>query len=200
MKRAAHRAGYTLVEVMLSVSVLFLGTAGFTMMQGASARAIQGAQEQAVAVHFLETWVERLRRDALFWTAPGVVSLESTQYLQGQRGAWITPAYNVDSSGLSFAADAYGRDVEPGPRARFCVNVRLTPAHYWTPARGPSVAADEALDALRVDVRVWWSRLGGSQASFRADGGEDCGAVPDDKAFSPDRYRRVVTSTMVRWR
>lgn len=205
MKRRAQAAGYTLVEVMLAVSVLFLGTAGFTFMQGASARAIQGAQEQAVAVHVLETWMDRIRRDALFWRAPGLSGFnDSTQYLTGTFDEWRVPPVVEESSStkLSYAADAYGRDVPAGSSARFCINVRVRPAHYWTPTGGAVPANDNAIDALRVDVRVWWSRRGVSGVTelLRADGGEKCDDVPDSSKFTPNLYQSVMASTLVRWR
>ncbi len=204
MKRRTREAGYTLVEVMLAVSVLFVGTAGFTYMQGTSARAVQGAQEQAVAVHVLETWMDRIRRDATLWRAPGLNGFNnSTQYLAGDFDVWRVPALvEEESHRLYRAADAYGRDVAAGPGARYCVNLRVRPVHYWTPAGGPVPPSDAAIDALRVDVRVWWSRRGvaGLQAQLRADGGENCDAVPEPDGFTPDRYQSVAASTMVRWR
>jgi prepilin-type N-terminal cleavage/methylation domain-containing protein len=196
------RAGYTLVEVMLAVSVLAVGASGFTLMQGASTRAVQGAQEHTVALQFQETWVERVRRDALQWRAPTAVALAATQYLN-VRDTWLTPAPVPEVGGvlISPAADASGRDVALGPLARFCVNLRVQSAHLWSPA---GVVAVDSIDAVRVDVRVWWSRLSAGQAGtgrtlLNGQGGADCTANLTPTDLLDGRLLKSVTSTLVRW-
>ncbi len=192
------RAGYTLIEVMLSVSVLVVGATGFTMLQGASSRAIQSAQEHTVALQVMETWVERVRRDASLWTAPGVANMATTRYLNAGSlawGNWITPvtATDADTKDVTSAAtDAWGWDRDAPAEARFCTKLRYWVAHWSNDTGTP------AEDTLRVDVMVWRPRRGAANAlSFMQDGGTNCNVAPD--LLNDPGIFKEVTSTLVGW-
>lgn len=198
LSRKRSRAGYTLIEVMLSVSVLVVGATGFTMLQGASSRAIQSAQEHTVALQVMETWVERVRRDASLWTAPGIANMTTTKYLNAGSlawGNWITPETITDADTkviTSAASDAWGWDRDLAGEARFCTKLRYWVAH-WSNETGTPVE-----DTLRVDVMVWRPRRGAANAlSFMQNGGTNC-QVAADLLNDPGIFK-AVTSTLVRW-
>ncbi|MFT3924970.1 MAG: prepilin-type N-terminal cleavage/methylation domain-containing protein [Myxococcales bacterium] len=198
MRRARRqRAGYTLVEVMLAVSVLVVGATGFTFLQGASIRSVQNAQEHTVALQVLETWIERVRRDNSRWTEAGLVNTANTTYLKAGLalpGQWIKPPPVTDDGGFqNFAgADTWGWDKVDGPDVRYCTLLRYQVAHLSTLSGGL------VEDALRVDVMVWRPRPGGTAVSaLTLNGGTNCNANPG--LLESDQVFKVVNSVVVRW-
>jgi prepilin-type N-terminal cleavage/methylation domain-containing protein len=209
MKRSTR--GYTLVEVMTAVVVMTIGATGILAMQGASVHSNQDAQETATAVNFGTTWLERVKRDARLWVAPGNAALATTSYLR--RGvpttetasAWFVPvrdATDVANSLQTFgspAANLQGFDVYPvnGAYANvfFCANLRMTVVHAYNPL-GPSVNPLSDADSVRVDVRVWWPRASVDTNRTRA-----CvpNALTDDEVKS-SAFRKHHLSSVVRWR
>jgi type IV pilus assembly protein PilV len=208
--RRAARAGFTLVEVMIAISVMILGMTGYTLLQGASGRSIQGAQEHTVALQFQESWVERIQRDAMLWTQAGKTGLLNTQYLKlGAEGPtdWLIPAVSQEGNSGAWigpAADFTGRDLsQTGPTARYCANFRFQPAHYWSPISDALPAATD-IDMMRVDIRVWWSRINAGQGPVRTllrsgDGGLDCDHRPTKDELLDPSVMKTVTFLMVRW-
>jgi prepilin-type N-terminal cleavage/methylation domain-containing protein len=202
-QRSARNKGFTLVEVMLAVSVLVIGAMGFTALQGATSISIQSAYETNVALDFMETWVARLQRDALAWRGSGTATWGDTQYLRTDNlDTWFVPTPTALPDAESWAADAFGRDTRTNNAMRYCVNVRLTNAHRFNPSGAPASESD--IDMLRADVRVWWYRSGNSRevtnrtvAQMNASG---CKTVPSAEELSGGFIRQVVTSTMLRWR
>lgn len=202
-RRAARQAGFTLVEVMLAVSVLIVGALGFTALQGATSISIQSAYETNIALDFQETWVARLQRDALAWRGSGSATLGQTQYLRADNlDEWFVPTPPADVTWESWAADAFGRDTRTNSAMRYCVNVRLSNAHRFNPTGAP--ASDSDIDMLRADVRVWWYRSGNSRdvtnRTIAAMNTTGCQTVPTAEQLASGFIRRVVTSTMLRWR
>ncbi|MDB4990357.1 MAG: hypothetical protein JWN04_5535 [Myxococcaceae bacterium] len=147
--RQRGRAGFTLLEIMIAVVIMTIGAAGILAMQGASVRSNQDANETSTAINFATTWMERFKRDARLWTAVGSAPLASTQYLSNALTvppAWVVPAAVAPESA---GADYFGFDtpIATGD-VRYCVNARFTQAHLF----------NGNLDAIRVDVLVWWHR------------------------------------------
>ena len=107
--RDLRRAGYTLIEVMAAVAVMTVGATGIVMLQGATQHANQDAYEASVALNFANTWIERVKRDALNWRTQGTspTNLNATKYLQlaqtnlacANQSGWTTPA----TTGVSVA-------------------------------------------------------------------------------------------------
>ncbi len=198
-------AGFTLVEVMTAVALMTIGASGIVMMQGATTRANQLAQESTVAVSFAQTWVERLKRDSLLWidvgeaartAAPGPVYLSAALSSVGT-DIWNLP---VLANGASHAADAYGYDVDTGnalnfPRIRYCVNFRNVVQHV-----APNAFLAPDTDTLRVDVRVWWVRAGDARSVLMGPGADPCLVPPDENAITRGEARVVYVSNVVRWR
>ncbi|MFM2416203.1 MAG: hypothetical protein RL385_926, partial [Pseudomonadota bacterium] len=88
--------GFTLIEVMIAVAIITIGSTGLFAMQGATLRANADASETTVATAFASTWLERIKRDALTWTLRGNADLANTLNLQAPVGctsnAWFVPA------------------------------------------------------------------------------------------------------------
>jgi prepilin-type N-terminal cleavage/methylation domain-containing protein len=75
-RRLAAR-GYTMIEILVSMTLLAIGAAGVMAMQKAAVQGHQDARQMDVANAIAREWMERLRRDAMMWTPdatkPGVV-------------------------------------------------------------------------------------------------------------------------------
>ena len=196
MKRRAL-AGYTMLEIMISVVVMTIGATGILAMQGASVRSNQDASETTVAINFATTWMERIKRDARSWNLIGTADLggTNTQYLKlaaTANGVWSVPTTTAPESA---GADYFGFDTPVGATpdlVRYCVNVRFTQAHTFS----------GSVDAVRADVVVWWHRSS-SRDTSRANAtcataltaSQIASVTADDR-----KLRKHFLSTLVTWR
>lgn len=170
------RTGYTLVEVMVSLSLLGIGITGILSMENAAILANRRGQEMTLATNIARRWQERLREDSLTWNAPSnrttVSDLGSdTMYLCQLAGCaggssaanqWLVPTPPALST-ESAAYDAFGNEVVLGSTAtRYCVNVRFN----WL---RPDAAARQGM--IRSEVRVWWYREGAARPASYANCG-----------------------------
>lgn len=153
MRRSATHArrGFTLVEVMIAIGIMTVGSLGILSMHQAVTRANREAREMNTALAITETWMERVERDALLWTAQGfnTTEIQGTAYLQEIAGvadetAWFKPI--PTSSAESWAFDFFSRDTRATADTMYCVNLKMS----WL-RQGSSV---------RVDVRTYWLRGG----------------------------------------
>ncbi|HKQ69072.1 MAG TPA: prepilin-type N-terminal cleavage/methylation domain-containing protein [Polyangiaceae bacterium] len=149
--------GYTVIEVMIALTLLAIGTTGVIAMQKATAVGNRDAKNLVIANQIARTWMERLRADALQWNHPSPLrtdpDLADTRWLNNNiTGQWFRPADDVKGSPTF---DALGNDVRDVNSANgvFCTNVRLT----WL--YGPESAPPPYL--VRTEVRVYWLRDGG---------------------------------------
>lgn len=206
-KQAKPQAGFTLIEVMMAMTVLMIGAMGLFALQATTYRSTQQSREILTASEIARVWAERVKFDAVSWTtgapdaAAAVTNLTGTRWLKlvpadGSLGAWFTPSpptsgsLSAPSAMMTPSADYYGRfiwvtgAVEP----TYCTQLRL----QWVyPGQ-----------AMRVDVRVWWRRRANSN-----DPGigsmeiyPDCGAGESPATLSADRRLRFVNNSLVvRW-
>lgn len=157
--------GYTILEVMIALTLLAIGMSGVIAMQKFAAVANRDAKNLAIADQIARTWIERLRTDAVGWNDPspsnpsGNDLTTDTIWLGNvatSPGQWFQPAWNaVRQAGPAF--DAQGNDVDQtddaAPPAVFCTNVRLQWL-YGTPPTDPPPYL------IRAEVRVYWLREG----------------------------------------
>jgi prepilin-type N-terminal cleavage/methylation domain-containing protein len=125
--------GYTMVEVMAALAILTVGASGVIAMQKATQLANQSARNLATATAVAETWVERLRADALMWNNPGGVPdiADTTWVKQVTAGsAFFSPA--VSPGTASNAADIHGADIFDNTPAAFCTQISLTQLYPGT--------------------------------------------------------------------
>ena len=150
--RRRKQKGFTLVEVMIAIGVMTVGSLGILSMHQAVSNANRSANEMNTALAITERWVERIERDSLLWTEPGFksLSLQGTHYLtalfdQATGVGWFRPT-PADAE-ESFAFNYVGRDVASDSEdLTYCVNLRMS----WV-RQGSSA---------RVDIRTYWFRGG----------------------------------------
>lgn len=190
--RSAKR-GFTLIEVMIAVGILTVGSVGILAMQQASTRGNLNARRMTTATNVARIWVERVRRDALAWTSnvsgsPNGIS--ATNYLQltpvaGDSG-WFAPASPDPTE--SYGHDWHGQDTSVEGDIRYCTHINTR----WVVVN----------QVARVDIRTFWYRRGdGNQDLFPncgAGGGE--AAVGVELATLSPRVHAIYASTLVRWR
>jgi hypothetical protein len=164
--RSRSRAGsaaYTVIEVLMAMTVMAIGGAAVITMQKTSVTGNLDARRTDVANAIARTWVERLQRESMLWTLPGrqnpaLSNLSNALILNNVVTApnlWFLPTQEMGLGGgtetMSPAFDILGRDLPAGSMntADFCVHVRL----QWlglTPGTLPGG------DLIRLDVRVVW--------------------------------------------
>jgi len=158
----ARRAGFTLVEVMVSLGVMTVGAMAIIGLQTQTMRANIHSRHLTTAMQIAQIWAERLKQDAALWTQvpdPSIPTtpddvVANTLHLSEITANLdlFTPIVNLDMAHPTGNPETYsdrftwdGRDVgNTGEAVEFCVDHRLNwvfPGH-----------------AMRVDVRVWWKR------------------------------------------
>jgi len=188
-------AGYTVIEVMMALGVLTAGAVGIMAMTQASTRGNMEAREMTMGTMLAQRWTERLRRDALNWTAArrtiDPTILARTTYLRtvpgpGTAPAWfepVPPAIGTETANFDF----YGRDTNVRAEMHYCTNIRLEWLYLGR--------------SMRADVRVWWLRrqTGSSTDLSRAALGQ-CAPGVDPATLTNDwRVRMTYASTIIRW-
>ena len=192
-------SGFTLIEVMIAIGIMTVGSLGILSMHHAVSGANRTAHEMNTAISITERWVERIDRDALAWSEEGIntSALNSTDYLKELAGSqastgWFTPSPSDTSE--SFRFDYFGRDDPGGSSTKYCVNLQMS----WV---RPGSSA-------RVDIRTFWYREGfipGHSHSKWVEGSAfrsaDCDANTADTwdLGEAPNVDVVFASTVVRW-
>jgi len=192
--------GFTLIEVMIAIGIMTVGSLGILSMHHAVSGANRTAQEMNTALAITERWIERIERDSLSWSKQGLNSSElaGTAYLSGLAGTvsstdWFRPSpADVDEH---YAFDYFGEDTDTAAEIKYCTNLKLS----WL-RQGSSA---------RVDVRTFWYRAGHltgtathggwvSGSSFR---GANCDASTADgwNLDTAPNVNVVFASTVVTW-
>jgi type II secretory pathway pseudopilin PulG len=168
-KRIAARA-FTAIEVMLSLTLLGIGTAGVIAMQTTAIDGNYDARRLDVANGVLREWTERLRRDGMMWTLPNARNPLTTSDNRVSaapllaivdpdptNASWRLPiAREGDPIPLMPQFDLLGRDVTvAGTPVVFCTQVRLS----WL----------DNGNLIRTDVRVFWPRGTGAMTDCTAN-------------------------------
>lgn len=174
-----NRRAYTMIEVLVSMTLLAIGAAGVIAMQKSAVQGHQDARQMDMANAIAREWMERLRRDAMLWTPaagqqgitppPNIAQAPTIQifspphwYIPNQR---ITPQgaqTDVESNGF----DVLGRDLPAaglqnaaqgsvGGGGVYATNTG-TVLEYCVNVRITPLTVDQTL--LRAEVRVFWPR------------------------------------------
>jgi prepilin-type N-terminal cleavage/methylation domain-containing protein len=155
MARASRNGGYTVVEVMMALAVLAIGSTGVIAMQQTALLGNTNARNLATATAVATTWAERLRTDGMQWTnTNGISNLGATRWLSAASAAPALGPWFAPNEVLGFGsprADILGADLFVGdPAAQaFCTELRLTSF---------PVAAGTNAHLIRAEIRVFWSR------------------------------------------
>jgi prepilin-type N-terminal cleavage/methylation domain-containing protein len=227
-KARRARAGYTLIEVMISIAISAIGISGIVFMQNATVHSNQDAWETQTASLFARTWIERIKRDALLWTAAGMPVVgtmfadrdtalpNSGSYFVPSGatidvGAWAVPI-PIAGSAESAGANYHGVDVGALDRAApgapavvtardiyYCANTKFITVH----------TINNQPNAIRATVRVWWMRKSTLNSTDYTVGmpavrtGGGCEAFMPNSGQLQDpgvgRFRVVYLSTVLRW-
>jgi hypothetical protein len=161
--RTRQSAGYTVVELMMAISVFGIGVAGIISMEKVTSASNQHAKNLAIATHIAESWLDELKADANMWNHPspgyGYSDLGDTAWLNSvvtnaNAGSWFLPTYNA---GLAFgpAFDALGNPINTAnglASMAFCAQLRLSYLYPPNPSSGNGL--------IRAEVRVFWLRDG----------------------------------------
>lgn len=198
--RRRATAGYTLIEVMMAIGIITIGAVGLMSLQRASIRANSEARQMSFAHAITETWVDRLKRDALAWNQTGAAGLAGTRFLQatpvaGQIGQWFTPVSGDGTDRYSFNAQGEESDgsAAQGP-IMYCTHVRLR----WVVPN----------TSLRADVRTFYHRRATTGDAGHSDARmfQDCGLGAEanvttelDGGNGAPRLRAVYGSALLRW-
>jgi prepilin-type N-terminal cleavage/methylation domain-containing protein len=145
------QAGFTLVEVMIAIGIMTVGSLGILSMHHAVSGANRTAHEMNTGLAITERWIERIERDSLSWSRQGLNSSElvGTAYLSGLAGTvsatdWFRPS--PSDTDEHYAFDYFGQDTDTASEIKYCTNLRLSWLRQGTSAR--------------VDVRTFWYRAG----------------------------------------
>jgi type IV pilus assembly protein PilV len=151
--------GYTIVELIMSLSVLAIGVSGVIAMQKVTVSSNRNAKDLAVATRIAEAWADQLNADASLWTIDqgGNSTRATTSWLKladpTQTVDWFIPAYSATST-FGPAFGPLGTPVDPSTSAgfaHFCAHIRFAFLHSeTTPTAGNG--------AIRAQVRVFWLR------------------------------------------
>jgi Tfp pilus assembly protein PilV len=170
--RRARRAaeGFTVLEVMMALTVLVIGVLGVMVLQTATLASNQDAAQVTVASNIARLWLGRLQRDGTQWNHPSTVNpvsnLSSTIWLNNVGSGWFVPATNnFESAGFNVA----GLDVTATPletNADYCTQVRLS----WL--------QQDAL--IRAEVRVIWPKRTKNPSTWAMYSGNWCQTVNAD--------------------
>jgi prepilin-type N-terminal cleavage/methylation domain-containing protein len=157
--------GYSLIEVMMALAILAVGTTGVIALQKVSLVGNTNARMGDAARQVAGTWVERLKSDALTWNDPmGTSDLGDTRWLNASivynsasppnAASWVRAPEVVNWS--SPVADIHGADVfdENSLDGVFCTHLQLSRAVQKQYSLGGSMHPI----AMRAIVRVVWRR------------------------------------------
>jgi hypothetical protein len=154
----AAARGYTIVVVLLAMTVLTIGAAGAMTMEKVSMQGNLDARKTDIATNIGRMWLERIQRDSMSWTQGA--NFANAQLLGNANNAvgnWFLPtAYAAPASGsaaVSPAFDILGRDLPgqaPFSSAFFCVHLRTT----WLASNN----TNQTNSLMRVELRVVWPR------------------------------------------
>lgn len=153
------RGGYTIVELMLALTVLAIGVTGIMAMQTATAASNRHARGLSTATHIGQSWLNMLAAEAAQWNTQGDY-IADTVWLSAANGQqnlatdpeWFKPDYDAN---LNFgpAFDALGNpvsDLDQDDKAEYCAHLQ----YAWV------FNEDDGSGVLRTAVRVFWFRDG----------------------------------------
>lgn len=158
-----RQRGFTLIEVMMALTILTIGILGIISMQKSAVVTNNDAQQFTVATHIARTWIDRLARDSTKWNHPSVQQSSSdlssdTRWLGAVESGtlnfpkWFIPAGVTWPTGLSEspAFDRNGNDIAATNAAAL-----LNDTVYCTHVRLRWVYPDQL---IRAEVRVLWRK------------------------------------------
>jgi len=209
--KRSHKRGYTLIETMMALATLTAAMAGVFALQGASSTSAREAHESGVAGMIAQTWLDRVRRDALMWTTAGLpnpavmfptrAGLDPLYFVPVPRAnpAWHSPT-PLPNANESVAFSYRGVDVGAGDPSQGGAAVPATDTYFCVNTRFESVGPLGSPNGLLAVVRVWWVRGVGALAISDVRTGGCTAHIPSAGEMSGDiaGMRAVTRSTILR--
>lgn len=157
--------GYSIIEVMMALGILAVGTTGVIALQKVALVGNTNARMADAARQVAGTWVERLKTDALQWNDPmGLQDIADTRWLNvagvynpqnpPNAASWVRAPLILNWS--SPMADIHGADIFDANSLDgvFCTHLQLSQAVQKQYALGGVTHAI----AVRAVIRVVWRR------------------------------------------
>jgi type IV pilus modification protein PilV len=193
-----RRAGFTLVEVMVSLGIMTVGAMGIIALQSHAIRSNSHARQLTIGMQIAQRWIERLKQDTHTWNGLGApaATLAATRYLQlintANASNQFNPIPNTDGTNrASRAFDYWGNDI---------VHTSVDPPIFYCAALRPAWVYFGR--AMRVDVRVWWPREGYDTRTDFAACDQNFNQLdpggPPTTLYNQNAYHVVYLSTVLR--
>jgi prepilin-type N-terminal cleavage/methylation domain-containing protein len=192
----SSRRGYTMVELLMAITIFAIGVSGIISMQKVVATSNQSAKRLAIATHIAQAWQEQLAADASAWNhpspnnaTPDIGEPAWLNVVASSPDVWVMPDWVPDRN-FGPAFDGLGEVVDPTsnlPQAQFCAHIRLTWLYPDTAGNG----------LIRTEVRVFWLRedMGGTVNALQlCDPNTDPALIEG----ASDRYHFVYETSAVR--
>ncbi len=179
LARRRRAAGYTVVEILISMAVLAVGVIGIIATQKVTVASNTNAKNLALATQIAQSWLGVLEAEAALWGEGG--GLTRTTWLR--QGAGTTDWFRPDYDGTRIfgpAFDALGNPVltqDQDPNARFCADLRFSPLNNTANNTG----------LLRVEVRVIWLRDQAILSGSATATAHACGVAVQNVADADER-------------
>jgi prepilin-type N-terminal cleavage/methylation domain-containing protein len=198
--RGLHRSparGYTLVELLMAITVFAFGVSGVIAMQKVTLASNRHAKNLAIATRIAEGWADQLTADGSLWTVDtaGASTRGKTTWLKladpSRIVDWFMPAFS-STLGFGPAFGALGQPRDPTTRpeqAAFCTHIRFGfLASETLPTTGNGV--------IRAQIRVFYRREEPGLASVPT--GQICSI--DDSTFKNNlsAFHVVYLTTAIR--
>lgn len=190
--------GYTIVELMMSLSVLAIGVSGVIAMQRVTLATNRHAKDLAVATRIGEAWIDQLTADGMTWTTTGAgagtSTLANTVWLKAatpnNAGTWDKPAYSPELLfGPAFGPLGQPRDPADQPQLdHFCTHVRLAFLQN-------EIGSTSGNGVIRAQVRVFWLR---EDQAAAAPTGNLCAITTAAFDASIDAFHAIYLTTSIR--
>ncbi|MCA9532991.1 MAG: type II secretion system protein [Myxococcales bacterium] len=198
MRRARYTrspGGFTLVEVMMAISVMTVGAVAIFSMQSISVEGARRSREVTTATEVNRYWIERVKLEATLWGPTSFTLIDWLNAIPAANGAssdWFLPtARGTGDSLVTAASDWYGAPIAipSGSGA--------APAPYCTSLRWTRMATGTD-EVARLDVRTWWHRPNRATGVTIQGCGADQVAVTTAINNIVD-FGVVYSSTVIRW-
>lgn len=150
-----HRAGYTMVEVMMGLAILAVGAAAIVSLQRFAVMGTMTSRHLTNATNIAASVIEAMDRESGRWTDVASVGAATMPWLGtalDSENNWIAPAIRgarIDGTPVDVST------VLDTDEVAYCTHVRAV--YLGDPA---AVGGLNEPDGARVEVRTFWAKSG----------------------------------------